>query len=173
MLKPLEDFFPDRRTLTREDFLRVHPAPLLTMPIDGAPADHGALRTIMMPLRRGAADPPAKPANLGVVAIAKRGNDAFQGFIWLGREPHCDVVVPFGSVSKLQAQFLPKPNGDFEIVDVGSTNGTFVAGARLDRNKPVALVNRQRIAFGTLEVTYVTPLGFWDELGERLGLTAR
>jgi len=46
----------------------------------------------------------------------------------IGRDPSADVVLDHPLVSRHHAQLLPLPGGGYEIVDLGSTNHTRVAG---------------------------------------------
>lgn len=48
----------------------------------------------------------------------------------VGRGPHNDVVLPDDSVSDSHAK-LQKREGGWHVVDMGSTNGTYVAGRRI------------------------------------------
>lgn len=50
--------------------------------------------------------------------------------VTFGRAEGNDIVIPHGSVSSNHGEFLP--DGDnLEIVDTGSTNGTFINGERV------------------------------------------
>jgi hypothetical protein len=66
--------------------------------------------------------------------------------------PELDVI-PFGGgapdfgVSRHQA-VIHRTGGTFSIVDVGSTNGTFVNGRVLEYNKPAELHDGDAVAFG-------------------------
>ena len=59
------------------------------------------------------------------------------GTLTIGRSQKCDVAIDSGSVSRHHANLLIGP--EVEIEDVGSSNGTFVDGARLDTNQRVRL----------------------------------
>ena len=66
--------------------------------------------------------------------------------------PELDLI-PFGGgapdfgVSRHQA-LIQRDGQIFTMVDVGSTNGTFVNGKALEYNKPVPLQDGDAIAFG-------------------------
>jgi ABC-type multidrug transport system ATPase subunit len=49
----------------------------------------------------------------------------------IGRTPENDVVLSDLSVSKRHAELRKSPSGQFEILDIGSRNGTFVNGKRV------------------------------------------
>ena len=59
------------------------------------------------------------------------------GTLTIGRSQKCDVAIDSGSVSRHHSNLLIGP--EVEIEDVGSSNGTFVDGARLATNQRVRL----------------------------------
>lgn len=164
-LQPLEEFLQLRETISREAFLARLPGPVLLVPLESdAPEEESDFRTVSVTRENARVS-----GGNSVALVAKRSADAFQSFIWVGRESRCDVCIPVESVSKLQGQFTRKPDGSFELLDVGSTNGTWVNGAKLEKNKPAELHSGNRIRFGRLEVTFLSAEGFWDELSRRSG----
>jgi sigma-B regulation protein RsbU (phosphoserine phosphatase) len=54
----------------------------------------------------------------------------------IGRSPVCDVVLPLHTVSRRQAR-IAASEGGYVIEDLGSLNGTFVNGRRLDGPRPL------------------------------------
>jgi two-component system response regulator AtoC len=59
------------------------------------------------------------------------------GTLTIGRSAGCDVAIDSGSVSRHHANLMIA--ADVEIEDVGSSNGTFVDGARLPPNQRVRI----------------------------------
>jgi two-component system response regulator AtoC len=59
------------------------------------------------------------------------------GTLTVGRSQQCDVSIDSGSVSRHHANFVI--GNDVEIEDIGSSNGTYVDGARLPANSRVRL----------------------------------
>ncbi len=59
------------------------------------------------------------------------------GTLTIGRASKCDVVIDSGSVSRHHSNLII--NHEVEVEDVGSSNGTFVAGARLPAHTPIRL----------------------------------
>jgi DNA-binding NtrC family response regulator len=59
------------------------------------------------------------------------------GTLTIGRASKCDVVIDSGSVSRHHSNLVV--GTDVEVEDVGSSNGTFVDGARLPANQRVKL----------------------------------
>lgn len=167
-LRRVHTYLKQRREEPRHKFLEEHRAPVLMVSLAAAEDDDGAFRTQVM-THPGLPVPQEEVgSSVAVVPVIKRMADAFQAFIWVGRESRCDVALPFESVSKLQAQFVKKPSGEYELIDAGSTNGTFVDGARLERNKPVAVRSGQKLRFGKVEALFLAPEAFWDELARFL-----
>jgi pSer/pThr/pTyr-binding forkhead associated (FHA) protein len=74
-----------------------------------------------------------------------------------GWHPELDLI-PFGGgapdlgVSRHQAR-IQRENGTYSIIDVGSTNGTFVNGKALAYNTPVELHDGDALAFGAFTVS--------------------
>jgi hypothetical protein len=49
----------------------------------------------------------------------------------IGRQPPADIVVPAPQVSARHAEIVVAGNGYYRLTDLGSSNGTFVNGARI------------------------------------------
>jgi ABC-type multidrug transport system ATPase subunit len=78
----------------------------------------------------------------------------------IGRRPDNDIVVPDIGVSKQHAELRLSPTGRFQIIDLGSHNGTFVNGNRVNEAE---LKDDDIIAIG-----HATFRVFGDELIEYL-----
>jgi DNA-binding winged helix-turn-helix (wHTH) protein len=68
----------------------------------------------------------------------------------IGRDPACEVWIDSGEVSRRHAR-LRIDGSTVVIEDLGSKNGTLVAGRRIDQ--PAELQDGQSFALGTLELT--------------------
>jgi two-component system response regulator AtoC len=73
-----------------------------------------------------------------LLAFWEGGNLSFElrgeASLILGRGDDCDVAVPHESVSRRHAR-LTGDSGVWRIEDLGSSNGTFVAGARIGKGE--------------------------------------
>ena len=69
--------------------------------------------------------------------------------IVVGREPNrCDVMIESDLASRQHARIVPADGGHVELVDLNSSNGTFVNGRRVTS---VRLTDGDRIGFGSGE----------------------
>jgi pSer/pThr/pTyr-binding forkhead associated (FHA) protein/uncharacterized protein involved in exopolysaccharide biosynthesis len=71
--------------------------------------------------------------------------------VLLGRGDDADIQVQDGSVSSHHARIIREGRG-FEIIDLDSTNGSFVRGKRVKRE---ALRNADRVTLGTVDFIFL------------------
>lgn len=72
----------------------------------------------------------------------------------LGRHPECEVVLADPRVSRRHAEVRPV-RGGYELIDLGSSNGTRVGDAEVDR---VVLADGDRIRVGSSELLVTIPV---------------
>jgi pSer/pThr/pTyr-binding forkhead associated (FHA) protein len=65
--------------------------------------------------------------------------------IRIGRTPDNDLVVSDLDLSRHHAELRKSPSGSYEIIDLGSHNGTFVNGKRVSR---ATLTDQDTISIG-------------------------
>jgi hypothetical protein len=82
--------------------------------------------------------------------------DFKQESIVVGREDGADVVIDNPSVSRRHAEIRLGDNG-WEVRDLGSSNGTFVRGTKIQR--PHALGLGDEIGFGKFSIVFGKALG--------------
>src|SRR5262245_1438903 len=74
------------------------------------------------------------------------------GPLRIGRDPAAAVVLDVKNVSRSPCEVRPLEDGSFELVDLGSRNGTFLNGSRIERSpiRPgdAITVGAARITFG-------------------------
>ncbi len=89
--------------------------------------------------------------------ISGQGSERIQEFnkstIFIGRSQENDLVLPVPSVSKRHARLLIK-DGRYVIMDLGSTNGTFINGKQI--NGPVVVRPNDIINIGEYEIVLIS-----------------
>lgn len=111
-----------------------------------APAAAPAKAAKPVKLHRGA------PTRVVVIEGADSGKQAsLTGPITMGRGSDNDIDLVDEYVSTRHARFIPH-NGQWYVEDVGSTNGTYVAGARISRPTPVGAKSTVRVGRTVLEL---------------------
>jgi adenylate cyclase len=70
----------------------------------------------------------------------------------IGRGDGCQVLLDSRSVSRLHALIQRKDAGDFQLVDLGSRNGSYVNSKRV--SVPVVLRDADRLVFGDEELRF-------------------
>lgn len=128
--------------------LPVAPAPLASQADPGGTRvfEHEELAVPVVPA-------PPRPARSGALVLAGVRRQLDRPTVSLGRSKECDLVVDDPSASRRHAE-VRSENGDYWLVDLGSTNGTEVNGRRIDRVKlepgDVITVGQTRISFELL-----------------------
>eukprot|EP01031_Cornospumella_fuschlensis_P021570 gene21570-26422_t len=51
----------------------------------------------------------------------------------LGRRPYNDIVIDNGYISGFHAELLRQADGNYDLVDLKTSNGTYLNGQRIDR----------------------------------------
>lgn len=118
------------------------------------------------------------------VSIAKAGEDASRWpeftkpELTIGRRPTNDIILPSDGVSGTHARLLVTGR-TLTLVDLGSTNGTFVTGERVVGPRPVGpqeevLIGDFRLTFALVDPAVVDDSPGWQGRGEapRLPLSA-
>lgn len=74
----------------------------------------------------------------------------------LGRSEDNSIVVDDESISGNHAELVLNDDGNYEVNDLGSTNGTKVAGERIEG--PTVILHGTSILFGHVQASYLTEL---------------
>ncbi|MBX3467548.1 MAG: FHA domain-containing protein [Planctomycetes bacterium] len=162
---PFEPFASALGGLPREAFLAriVDPVLLVTR----APRAVGDASSEFSTLILRPAAPRSGGEALLVPVIKRAGANPFGMMVTVGRAGNNDLVLTDPSVSKLQCYFH-RYDGRWRLSDPGSTNGTFVDGARLRRGEGVLLRPRARVQVAdTYEATFLLPEDLLELVAER------
>ncbi len=72
-----------------------------------------------------------------------------QTVLVLGKSPECDLIMLEGEISRQHAQIIHNSNNELYLVDLGSTNGTFVNGRKLEPGVPYQIKINDKISFSS------------------------
>lgn len=129
-------------------------------------ADEDEDRTSIRPLNELLADEPqvgSQNPYLMVLAGKAVGRmfKVVTGEMLIGRAPECDIMLDDDGVSRKHARLICRPDGTVSILDLGSTNGTWVESQRVDLR---SLKDGDRIQIGS---TSILKYGYQDSVEEQ------
>jgi hypothetical protein len=169
------DYLSRLKSLGRQGFLGLHPHPVLleSQRVPTTRQKLFMLKTITNEIRGVAVQDDLERLNhevlqARVIPVGKREADSPGHMIFLGRSPTNDVVILDTMVSKLHAYFcqLPGESG-YQLVDMSSTNGTFVNGEKLLPSVKKTLRDADELAFGPeAKLIFFGASGFCELLTE-------
>jgi hypothetical protein len=76
-----------------------------------------------------------------------------QRTVTMGRKPTNFIQVDDTNVSRVQCQLRSTDMG-LDLIDIASSNGTFINGTKVEPNKPVSLKQGDRLKLGDAELIY-------------------
>jgi FHA domain len=164
------DYFEMVQKSTREEFVERCPFPFF-VGADVLKRPQGASRTIVQPraeelerMAEWAQQQERAPAPRPLVLAIRKVQPLFPSLISVGRTSNNDVVISDVQVSKVHA-FVKVTDGQHEITDAGSRNGTWVGDERLaPKGKPRVLLTGERLRFGTLEFVFFEAAVCWQRV---------
>jgi pSer/pThr/pTyr-binding forkhead associated (FHA) protein len=123
------DLVDEAKRLSADAFAAAHPTPAL---LYNPPEDDSAraFKTSVGPGPDERQEDVAIGPDTAVVFLAPREDSASHLRVTLGRATNVDVCLPYPKISKLHAIFTWS-EATYQVLDVGSTNGTYVNGKRL------------------------------------------
>ena len=80
-----------------------------------------------------------------VIPLIKTDRNAYSSRITVGRAKNNDIIIRASKISKVHCAFVVKETG-YDLLDMGSANGTSLNGHLLKKNKPVSLTSRDLVA---------------------------
>jgi FHA domain len=138
-------------------FARAYPHPWLLRESKARSPARSLGATLLMPTSEVA-------ANDGLaLAIALEPARAGATQVTLGRGHACDVELEDGTLSQLHCVFLKGEDG-WAVEDLGSTNGTWVDGSRLQTRQAVPVADGVRIQAAQVLLTFHDSPGLWRRL---------
>jgi pSer/pThr/pTyr-binding forkhead associated (FHA) protein len=95
--------------------------------------------------------------------LTKKRENRTQPRIIIGRTSEADVVIPELSISVEHCALQATPFG-LAVVDLNSTNGTYVNGQRIAKNEIFSLHDGAKLALGRFEFEYLRHREFLTRL---------
>jgi diguanylate cyclase (GGDEF)-like protein len=86
----------------------------------------------------------------------------------VGRDASADLVINHKAVSRNHARLIRDDNGRWQVVDLGSTNGTFIYERKVERERHQALYDGDIIRFGDVIVTFFQGKGIDSSCSEEI-----
>jgi hypothetical protein len=157
--------------MPREDFVEAHPQYFLlfykedpsksgdwTFRTSTVRASQMGLKTMMR----------AEASRYQVFSLTKAAESPWQERISVGRARNNDICILETSVSKLQAHFWLNEEGQMQITDAGSRNGTLVAETVLKSGENTPLTVGDLITFGAVSMQFVDAGTLYDTIKRQL-----
>lgn len=103
-----------------------------------------------------------------VIPVAPGKLNRTKDKLTVGRAGVCDLILPFGAMSKVHGYLTLGPKGHtFE--DAGSTNGTVLNSAKLKVGAPIPIRDGDTLRFGDVSAQFLLPASFLTDLKKRAG----
>jgi hypothetical protein len=126
------------------------------------------VRTSVIDLPPPSGKPGARPEAQRIpdtaIALNKSNRNFYTAKITVGRAKNNDIIIRASKVSKLHAAFIQEADGGYSVIDMDSTNGTWLNGSRIPKNQPVRLKNGDQIAFCHHEFEFLSQDMFLEVL---------
>lgn len=150
------------RKLTVEQFKSQYPYPFLIHENTQSTIDCEGNQTMGMAYMPTSIDP--REARSWVVYVV-RGPEGRPCTVSLGRADDNDIIITDPSVSKNHARLsVQEGESTLRVVDLGSTNGTFLNDERLESNKSFEVPAGQCVDFGRVPLRFLGAEGLYDYL---------
>lgn len=78
-----------------------------------------------------------------------------------------DLLMPFAAMSKQHGSFVEK-NGEWFVSDVGSKNGTYVNGHKVQGDALAPVRDKATLRFGDVSARFLLPRSFCEDLRRRM-----
>jgi hypothetical protein len=161
LFERLVDFVERLKSLSPEESESALQSPVLVVEMDESLSKTRGFRTIL-PHEDTRPREPGDEEHVGgevarfVASLEKSGRNTFQGMITVGRSTNNDIVLNHDSISKFHGVFrCDTQSGEFKFTDVGSSNGTFIHGRRIEANAPQPVASGTAINFAGVAMATV------------------
>lgn len=108
---------------------------------------------------------PSEPLVFRVQKNLTRPTVTGEPVVLVGRTEENDVALPDPSVSRVHASFREDVHThQWKLMDMGSTNGTFIGRNRLPAHQLTLVTDRARLRFGNVDMVFYQPSSFFEYL---------
>lgn len=156
---PIGDFRVDAAELSPVAFEERHGSGFLLLSAAGMKNVVGASSTELLLFAEEKEDAAERTAGLAVSVFPVRAaSTSHTHLITVGRTSKNDLTFPDISVSRFHAFIKHGPNGEHQIIDAGSSNGTTVNGFSVctkQAGPPTNLKSGDSIRFGQVDTTFL------------------
>jgi hypothetical protein len=163
----VREYREDRTRYSKQNFLTLHPSPVLLMPNPESSRPGKLNPPAFMTRAQVGTNAPRPPLvvlnDFLVLPVIKGEGHPFPDRIGVGRTKASDISLSDREVSKYHGYFSTS-GGQWFFTDAGSSNGTFIRGQRLSQNVATAINDGAEIAFGSGRYVFHTAVGFFDFL---------
>ena len=104
-----------------------------------------------------AAAPDAAPPAAGEALAMALPREGRSPYVTLGRGPESDLVIDDATLSRVHLVFMRGADGTWTVRDAGSSNGSRIAGQRLDPGRPVPVPPGTALVAGGVSLTFHAP----------------
>ena len=170
----IDDLMAVAVRLERHDFLLSHPNPvliaaevrngqLLPPPVKGRNATMRHITSILPLDHERNRNPPVR--FIPIRQPAQENGQPKDPWLTIGRMADADIMINDYTISKRHARLRSdRSAGTFVLEELGSTNGTWHNGAKVNSSASVALNSGDRLRFGRHIMTFISARHFYDFL---------
>jgi hypothetical protein len=170
-VRTIEQYAEEYARLGLLEFRREHGRPaLIGMGIVGELRDNSRGRSGTLRMQPAASGPvPAQSLVGRIWQITKGANGPRAPAISGGRASSNDIVLPEFTISNHHFHFRYEATR-LVLIDLGSTNGSYVNGQRLEPEVRVAVANGAKLVFGRYQFEFMTAQAFVSAVADVAGI---
>ena len=172
-MRTIEQYADEYERVGPLEFRREHGRPVLIgAGIVGELRDtsRGRSGTLRMHL---ISDPVSARSLIGRIWAVTKGQNGPRGpAITGGRASSNDIVLPDFTISNHHFHFRYEATR-LVLIDLGSTNGTYVNGQRIEPERRVPIQHGASVVFGRYQFEFMTAQGFLENVADIAGMGSR
>ena len=136
-------------------------SPLYATPEEGIPSSHQANDTSVFSFKDGEAPTAGNLGTAVVVPLTPTHKNLHEDQVLMGRSLTNDIRLVSSQISKVHVRF-ELDEGKWQIVDLGSSNGTRLNGLKLEPDRAYFLRGGDELIVGDIVILYLDAEGLLD-----------